>query len=345
MTILSTIGAGIWVDDLLESIEAQSYAHVVHLIAKPAGMELRETEIPRTEFISKANFIGDYQKVCSDCAGLYEEGGGGCTTPPTDIARRREFEKCLCSTQDSRTDDLLALEKEATLGDEATWLLYMNDDTLFSTPHSLAHLMAELDSPSQILLFRRNTSSVEQERSYRKKVVAGEMEGMGFVFHSSLLSGGGGWDGTRCGLSRLFARLSSLPHVTLKWTSLVPIISHPLSRFPPTFPADSFKQTILLFETPAQPKWLLAALEMLRSREFEGLVQEVVVVSAEERAEGSLGEGVVILKIGAGEGLSGLAGIVETSGVVLMSDSVSIDKVRSFFLGGDLKLTYSHRRP
>ena len=329
VSILSSIGAGIWRDDLIESIESQSYSNIVHFVSRPSSMDLRETEVPREEIISTSDFAGDYRRVCEECVGLYEENGS-CTTAPRDSERRRKFEKCLCSTKDSTTADLFELEREATVGDESSWILYMNDDSLFAHPRSLAHLMAEIESPSQIVLFRSNTSSAAQKTQYRKKVFGeSEMEGVGFIFHSDLLGGGEDeWDGRRCGRSRLFARISSRTGVTLKWTSLVPIVSHPLARFPPTIPSESFKLSIFLFETPSRPRWLGSILEDLRSTSFEGLVKEVVVISEETKEEGIFGKGVKSVVVSPGSGLRELGGAVKEGAVLFLSDSIRIDKVR-----------------
>lgn len=233
----------------------------------------------------------------------------------TDVYRY-DLESTSTLQQDSARNELEELAKG--------WILYLNDDRLFASTSSLAHLMARIDHKDQLLTFRSNNSDHNEVKWFKKKSFGQEsLDSLGFLFHSDHLELINP-SSRQGGLASKFEALSQ--RLSIKWIDLVPTISHPLLHHLPQRLLSDFKVSIFLFETSSRPSWLSKSLELLKAPAFANLIEEIIVVS-EEREAGSLGEGVLVLNLTPGFGMMELAGISRTAGVLLLSDSIFISKV------------------
>lgn len=309
--------------DLFDSVDVQTYPAVDHRVIirpsvrRPIGALRRIGDM-------KADIEQDYEKLCERCGELTEPGAA-CTTSPVDLKAREDYFQCACGMPDSTSTALAKLEAEVRGEDDSSWILYLDDNRVFVDKYSLSILMAHATDRKEMLLFRSNTSSSEAQRLYKKKVFSqSELEGVGYLFHASAL------DiierkGLRCDAWRTLNSLSS--HLRLKWVDAVPTVSHPLQRHLPLLSAEDFKLTVVLYESPMHPSWTKSALDVLQSPALASLIQEVVVASFDAKTSSVKSEARVVTMT-QGTGLVELAPLVETEGVLLLSDNVVLDKVR-----------------
>lgn len=320
VVILSRTVVGTFAQDLVDSVAEQTYPHLLHVLAKPAGLDLEHTEVMRIDLDVESDLEGDYAGLCERCGALAEPGFP-CDTPPTDLAARKDYLDCYCSSPDSTSNATRALEG---LVSRTSWILYLNDDRLFASSDSLALLMAQVDSPDQVVVFRANSSTRDQEFEAGRKTGRSALLESGFVFHSTHLDLSHPGD-DRCGRARTLENLST--RLALKWVDAVPLIAHPLARHRPALSPAAFRITVLLFESVEQPSWLPIMLDELRGEGMRYLIDTVVVLSS-DREPGTLDD-VRIVNLTTGSGLEELGGLAKTDGVLLLSDSIRLDKVRA----------------
>ncbi|GAA5936629.1 uncharacterized protein JCM15063_001943 [Sporobolomyces koalae] len=320
VSILSRILHETFASDLVDTLEAQTYPNISQAIAVRAETDVPSTSFEREEVELRGSAVDDYKELCSKC-GIFAEGSG-CTTPPRDIEQRRTYFDCVCASPDSTAANMFELE---ALGSQAEgYVLYLDDDKTFVTPTSLSLLMAEIGSPEELVVFRSNTTTGEEQFDFRKKIVPrSAMDGIGYIFHSTHLPLTRWNPNTRCGKWATFASLAS--HLRIKWIDLVPTMTHPLQRHLPATSTEAFKMTVVVLETQGRSSWTTMLLDRLQEPELLTLVAEIVVVSV-DKTEADYEAGVRVVSLSNGSGLSELADLIETDSVLLLSDSVYLDK-------------------
>ncbi|GAA5891062.1 hypothetical protein JCM5296_007365 [Sporobolomyces johnsonii] len=320
VTILSRVLSETFAADMVDTLEAQAYPNISQAIAFRESVDIPSTSFNRDEIELEGIAAADYEELCARCGDLAE--GGICTTPPLDLDLRRQYFECACSSPDSTALVMYELEAFATQG--SGWILYLDDDKTFVSPSSLSLLMAQVDSPDQLVVFRSNTTTGEQDVDFRKKVIPrSTMDGVGFLFHSSHLDITQWSETSRCGKWATFSRLAA--RLRLKWLDLVPTMSHPLQRHLPHTEPDDFKMTVIILETQHRISWTALLLETLQMPEFIPLVAGTVIASIDTE-EGAYGPGVKVVNPSIGSGLAELAALADTESVLLLSDSVLLDK-------------------
>ena len=207
----------------------------------------------------------------------------------------------------------------------SSWILYLDDRELFTSPNAVAHLMAQVDSEHELVVFRSNTTSGEQDLDFRKKILPrSDLRGVGYLFHSSHLDLTD-WDATRCGAWRTFESLSS--RLTIKWIDGVPITAHPLQQRLRTVPPAELGITVVVLESKAHPSWFPMFLDKLDQPHFHTLVNQSIVLTLDSE-DGMFGDDIPVLRPAAGSGLAEISALIHTPGVLLLSDSITLDKVR-----------------
>lgn len=324
--VLSRAISGAFIPDLVDSVGSQSYANIQHIVARPETQVLAVTNVSTMAVALEADLSADYALLCKTCSSLAASSDPlSCHVPPTTLVERRAYFDCACELPDSTTSSRYSLNAFASPGG---WILWLDDDRMFVARDSLAHIMAAVDAPNQMIVFRANTTSNAQEANYKKKLMpSGELEGTGFLFHSSHM-GLRGWYGNRCGISSLFDTLAKT--LQIKWLDTVPVIEHPLMRHRYTYAEEDLRVTIVIFHTRDNVHWWGDVVADLRGSTYASLVKEVVILSSDLKS-GMLGEGVRIVNPLAGSGLLGAAGLASTAGVLLLSDSVKLNKVCGIF--------------
>ncbi|KAK4051321.1 hypothetical protein OIV83_002805 [Microbotryomycetes sp. JL201] len=307
-------------NDFVRSIEAQSYPKIRHFVAAPSALTLRQGNVSRDEIDLEGDVVGDYATLCEKCASVREHGTA-CTKPPADMLARRQFFDCLCDTPDSTTPSVKLLE--ALVSDSSdSWVMHMDDDRLFVDDHSVSRLMAHVYSDRELIVFRSNTSTREADIVHRKKMFEqNELEGLGFLFHSSVLDATH-WSRQRCDIWRTFNNLAQL--LRIRWIDLVPMIEHPLQRHLPGTTSANFKVTVVVLETPDRPTWAPRLVAALKDSSFENLVGDVLVAST--RPSLSEHDEVPSILLDQDSGLTGIAQHVKTEGVLLISDSIVLER-------------------
>ncbi|BGP48791.1 hypothetical protein JCM10450v2_004667 [Rhodotorula kratochvilovae] len=320
--VLSRVFTETFATDQVDSLDAQTYPYLSQGVAYRVGeIDIPPPSFQRDEVALRVDPAEEYARLCEQCGALAAEGAS-CATAPAGPAERRAYFDCVCALPDRNAHVMYDLEAFAR--DDGGWVLYMDDSTLFVAPESLALLMAEVDARDELVLFRSNTSSHEQDDTFRQKILPrAPLDGVGFLFHSSHLDLTA-WSGeTRCGkwatLSRLAGRLR------LKWLDLVPTMEHPLQRHLPATPAEDFKFSVIVLETQGRIAWTPRVLDLFQSPELEPLVNEVVVVSVDS-PDGVYGIGLPVVNPTIGSGMAELASLVSSERVLLLSDSVLLDK-------------------
>lgn len=307
---------------MVDTIDFQTYPSISHYIAVRPSANIPSSTVNRLEIDLEADLEGDYAALCERCGALTDEGDA-CSVPPRGLEARREYWECACGVPDPSIATMYDLD--ALAGDsDPGWVLYLNDDKTFVDVHSLSLLMAQVDDEKELILFRSNTTTNEADFDHRRKVVPrSEMEGVGFLFHSSNLDATD-WDGFHCGISSTFRSLSK--RLRMKWIDLVPTMTHPLQRHLPQTLPDDFKTTVVLFETQGRISWAPTVIEVMQSQEMSPLVKDVVVLSI-DTAQGAYGPNVKVVNPSAGSGLAEITALVDTEAVLLLSDSIQLDKV------------------
>ncbi|KPV77829.1 glycosyltransferase family 2 protein [Rhodotorula graminis WP1] len=320
--VLSRILTETFAADQVDSLEAQMYPALSQAIAYRAGeVDVPSPSFQRDELALLADPADEYGALCAKCGSLAARGEA-CSSPPTGAIERRAYFDCVCALPDRNA--LVVRDLEAFARDDGGWVTYLDDSALFVAPESLSLLMAEVDARDQLVLFRSNTSSREQERTFRHKILPrSPLDGVGFLFHSSHLDLSTWSSDTRCGKWATLTRLAT--RLRLKWLDLVPTMEHPLQRHLPATPAAEFKLSVIVLETQGRIAWAPTVLDVVQSPELEPLVGEVVVASVDS-PEGVYGDDVPVVKPPIGSGMSQLASVVKGERVLILSDSVLLDK-------------------
>lgn len=332
--ILSRVVNEVFAVDLFDSIDTQTYPTITNFVAGRESANLPPSSSIRETVAIEANLEADYAALCTSCGSLAEPGEA-CTTPPTDLNRRRKFYDCLCRAHDSSEAgmydlDALALDIAGSPDSGGPgWILYLNDDHTFVARDSLSLLMAEVEDKNHLIVFRSNSSSGTQDVAYGKKVLPrSNLDGVGFIFHSDHLEHTA-WDGTRCGMWTTFESLSN--HLVVKWTDVIPTMQHPLQRHLPRTPASDFKVSVVILESPGRISWTAFLIEAMQAIELETLVSEIVVLSTTNE-DGAYGLGVKVINPSKRSGLAEVAAAVASERTLLLRDDVALDKVRRLAL-------------
>ncbi|GAA6004321.1 uncharacterized protein JCM10292_001423 [Rhodotorula paludigena] len=322
VTVLSRITSETFAADQVDSLSSQSYSSVQQAIAfRKDAVDVPTLPYERLELDLPADPAQEYDVLCERCGSLAADGET-CSSPPTDPGARKAYFDCVCALPDGNAQVMYDLEVHGR--DTNGWVLYLDDSKLFVEPDSLSLLMARVDSPEHLVLFRSNTTSREQEYTFRQKVLPrSPLDGVGFLFHSSHLDLTAWSDDSRCGRWATLNRLAS--RLRLKWIDLVPTMEHPLQRHLPTTPAEAFKVSVVILETQGRISWTPLLLEFFQQPELEPLVADVVIASVDSESD-VYGPEAVVVNPTVGSGLSELSELVSSDNVLLISDSVSIDK-------------------
>ncbi|GAA5851549.1 hypothetical protein JCM8547_001130 [Rhodosporidiobolus lusitaniae] len=320
--ILSRILSETFAADLIDSLSSQTYSKIKHAVAVRLGLDVPRPSFDQEQVELPADPADEYAQLCERC-GDFAASPTACSTPPSGAALRKQYYNCVCSLEDGNA--LVMYDLEATAGrSEEGWVLYLDDTQAFVSPESLSLLMAEVSSPSDLILFRSNTSSSSQSFDFRRKILPrSRLDGVGFLFHSSNLDLTAWSASSRCGKWATLSRLSE--RLKLKWIDLVPVMEHPLQRHLPHTPAEEFQLSVVIFETQGRISWTALLLETFEMPELLPLVKEVVVASVDTE-DGAYGVGVRVVNPAVGSGLKDLASFVELEHVLLLSDSVVLDK-------------------
>ncbi|GAA5993395.1 hypothetical protein JCM10908_002644 [Rhodotorula pacifica] len=323
VVVVSRILSETFAADLVDSLESQTYPKIAHVVAKRSEVEIPSATFDRGELELQADLEGYYTTVCEAC-GTFAMANASCTTPPTAPQDRKRYFDCVCSLPEPATAALTELDTLAARREEESWILHLDDTQAFADATSLSLLMARVDSTDDLILFRTNTTSREQEYAFRKKILPrSTLDGVGFLFHSSHLDVAN-WDpSTGCARWRLLNRLAS--HLRVKWIDVVPTIEHPLQRHLPETPPDDFKVSLIVLETRGKPSWTNQLLLSLQIPEFDPLIAEIVVASIDS-TEGTYGDEAFVAQLSPGSGLGEIGALAATDKVLILSDSVAIDK-------------------
>ncbi|BGP25204.1 proteophosphoglycan ppg4 [Rhodotorula toruloides] len=321
--VLSRVLSETFAADLVDALEAQTYPKISHVVAfRQEAVDLPPLSFKRELFEISADPVAAYAALCEACGNLAEPGQS-CSAAPSDHFRRKAYFDCVCALPDPLVNSMHDLEAFAKQQD-SSWLLYLDDTQSFASAYSLSQLMAEVDSPDELILFRINTTTAEQEPTYLAKALPrSPLSGVGMLFHSSHLDRTD-WSGaSRCGKWATFNRLQR--RLRLKWIDLVPVVEHPLQRHLPMTLAADLKVSVVILETQGKVSWTPLLLETLQLVELAPLVSEILVASV-DTDDGAYGPEVEVVNPSIGSGLSEFAALVASEHVLLLSDSVAIDK-------------------
>ncbi|GAA5839197.1 hypothetical protein JCM11251_003701 [Rhodosporidiobolus azoricus] len=320
--ILSRVLGQTFAADLVDSIEAQTYPKIISVIAAREDVDVPEPSFEQERVELPADPEEEYAALCEQC-GEFAATNESCSTAPASEALRKQYWDCVCALEDKNAPVMSELEAVAGASNEG-WVLYLDDTHAFVSAESLSLLMAEVDDPNELVMFRSNTTSKAQDWSFRRKILPrSPLDGVGFLFHSDNLDITEWSSSTRCGKWKTLNRLMS--RLKLKWLDLVPTMEHPLQRHLPATPAEDFQLSVVVLETQGKISWAPLLLELFELPELTPLLKEFVVASVDTE-EGAYGPGVRIVNPTAGSGLAELANSVEGEHILLLSDSLSLDK-------------------
>ena len=99
-------------------------------------------------------------------------------------------------------------------------------------------------------------------------------------------------------------------------------------RTPSAAAPDDFKVSLIILETRGRRSWTNELLLSLQIPEFDPLVAEIIVASIDS-PEGTYGDEVFVANLTPGSGLGELGALAASEKVLLLSDSVALDKVSS----------------
>ncbi|GAA6017983.1 hypothetical protein JCM10207_002731 [Rhodosporidiobolus poonsookiae] len=324
VVVLTRVVSEVFAADLVDMLDAQTYPAVSQAVAIREGVDMPELASQSDRVDLPADPAEEYALVCERCGDLAEEGAS-CSTPPQDAARRKQYHDCVCALPDNNAFVMFDLEALANQqAEEGGWILYLDDTQTLVAPDSLSLLMAQVDSPDELVLFRSNTTTSAQDALFRKKILPrSPLDGVNFLFHSSNLDLSAWSMSSRCGRWATLDRLAT--RLKLKWLDLVPTMEHPLQRHLPATPEEDFKMSVVVLETQGRISWTALLLETLQMPELMTIVGEVVVASVDAH-EGAYGPDVRVMNPSVGSGLAELASLVDGEKVLLLSDSVLLDK-------------------
>ncbi|KAM0749285.1 hypothetical protein T439DRAFT_315519 [Meredithblackwellia eburnea MCA 4105] len=306
--------------DLVDSIETQTYPVVEHLAAVRDDFELYSTTAVRTTWsLNTDSIVADNDELCDKC-GTLARRPVSCEIPPEGGPERQAFFDCYCQTSDSTSR--VRYELEALIEDPG-WILYLDDDKIFSSPNAIAHLMSRADNENDLILFRSETPQGDESVEFQKKIIPrSNLDGLGFLFHSSHLDLTD-WNDSRCGTWTVLDRLTQ--RLTMKWTDFIPTMTHPLHQRVHADPPMDISLTLVISESPDHPSWLPELLEKWDTQTFRTIVNETIVLTINSE-QGMFGDDVKVIKPKPGSGVVDAVEFVTSAGVLLLSDSLYLDK-------------------
>jgi hypothetical protein len=105
-------------------------------------------------------------------------------------------------------------------------------------------------------------------------------------------------------------------------------MTHPLQRHLPQTTADEFRVTVVVLETQGRTSWTTSLLDRLQEPELLTLVADIVVASIDKtEADYPDNEGIKVINLSSGSGLSEIGEAVKSENVLLLSDNIFLDKV------------------
>ncbi|KAK4698400.1 hypothetical protein P7C70_g7876, partial [Phenoliferia sp. Uapishka_3] len=317
--IISRILTETFAADLVASIESQTYPNIEHLASVRENATFPRSKVLRVDIPLEADLESEYEELCSTCGSL-GASEYDCTKAPLEADARRAFFDCLCSTSDASSMSMYELESLVT---SKSWILYINDDEVFTSAEALAQIMAQVDLQNELIVFRSNTTNGDQEVDYRKKILPrSDLRGLGFLFHSSNLDLTD-WEGN-CGAWRAFDALSE--RLTLRWVETVPIMAHPFQHLLRVVPPADFGITLVAWESVGHPTWFPKMLDhIVEDPQFLPIINQTIVFSIDSE-EGMFGEGIMVVNPAGGSGLAEIGPLLNTTGALLLSDSITLSK-------------------
>ncbi|SCZ89792.1 BZ3500_MvSof-1268-A1-R1_Chr9g10596 [Microbotryum saponariae] len=333
--VLSRIVRGTFVQDFYDSFDQQTYPNRKQFVVAQEGVTLPPAG-PKREVLSVTfDLDADRDRLCHKCGHLAATdpgltGAKSCSLPPLDPIAKKRYWDCACGAADSTAP--LMYDLDALVIDENSrgWVLYLDDDKLFADRDSIAHLMAQIDTENDLIVFRANTTANHGVRfDLGKRMIArSEMDTIGFLFHSSHL-GKNSWTATRCSMWETFSRLSR--HSRVKWIDLVPVINHPLRHHlirPKILSHDLFGSSVVVLETlGGLTQWTEQIVLSLLDPSQAILRSDVSMLTVDVYEKRPYARKVKIRAAKAGRGLSQISTLGTSPRVLILADSVRLDKV------------------
>lgn len=293
-----TAGRARFFEECRASVLEQDYPDVRHLIVTdmPESKETYLADIADAELIPSLYHQFDPNSVC-DCGRTSDEiasaaaavaasgpGGSGkreCARapPPSQAAARQSFFDCFCNTTYPMNTYMQSLHRRVTDG----WVLYLDDDNLLTSPSSISHAMAHVESEDDLILWRSMLGRVTpSDENFGKRLVHGDVDTAMFLFHSKHINATA-WDMFRCGDYRTLASLSK---------KLRPVwVDHLLTSTNPLRPqlgglgargdASSGAPITIIYtgrDTGLRARWLARSIRAYSSPAFDALIHEILLV-------------------------------------------------------------------
>ncbi|SCV69908.1 BQ2448_1302 [Microbotryum intermedium] len=333
--VLSRIVRGTFTKDFYDSFDQQTYPNRKQFVVAKEGAALPPPGPKRDVLSVTFDLDADQDRLCHKCGHLAATvpgltGARSCELSPLDSIAKKRYWDCACSAADSTAP--LMYDLDALVIDDGSrgWVMYLDDDKLLADRDAIAHLMAQIDTENDLIVFRANTTATHGIRFDlgKKMITRSDIGTIGFLFHTSHLENNS-WTATRCSMWETFSRLSR--HSRVKWVDLVPVIDHPLQHhlMRPKFAAhDLFASSIVVLETlGGLTQWTEQLVSSLLDPSQSIFRSDVSMLTVDTYEKRPYTRKVEIRAAKAGKGLAQISALGTSPRVLILADSVRLDKV------------------
>lgn len=316
--------------DILRSVDMQLYPQLEHHISVAAT-----SKYPFTPEEEDGAHIAWYPLPSqtlidpSTCQGVRGDIGATNTT-----SHHESYMRCLCDLP-CRDQGHFQQLHDLVHASAPGWIIYLRDNRLFSSRTSVAEIMAHVDHPDQLLLFRSLDSPLTRSSEVfgRKRFETADLDSSNFAFHSSHLSSVR-WDSRSCGGWRIFEKLSR--RLQMKWIDPLPVMKHPLAHDLELNNLDLPITAVITADCRTQRSaWLFRLLDHYSGQWAK--IDHIIVLWCYDRTPPDFRPGgvrdpqVTFLRVmpndGLAEGLILVRPLIRTVGVLLTAASVLLDEV------------------
>ncbi len=266
--------------EMSDTVREQTHPYIHHVVGTDDALS-RTTflrHLDGTIAFKQPTRPFDAAEVCRKC----RSPSGECGRAPslTHPKLRQEYLDCYCSTDYPMNSYMNELQARARPG----WVLYLDDDNMFEHKHTVAELLASIESRESVVAFRSHLGRLTPSdyNFARQKIVMGDFDSSNFAFHTDFIRYAM-WGDQRCGDFRVAHNLAT--KLPVQWVDRSFIQANPLRASLGGLglqnDIQSDKVTVVVTSYLAngwRPSWVRRIVETYTANELTHLVSKVILV-------------------------------------------------------------------
>jgi hypothetical protein len=272
--ITRTSGRRSFFTDCMLSVRDQTHPFINHLVIvddNDSKAYLDELNISYTS-VDRPPF--DYNEPCRLCNSNQSKT---CAKAPSleMTNERKKYFDCYCNTSYPINTYFNYVQNKIALQGLSGWIIYLDDDNMFSDRFSVSEALAHATSRDQVLIWRSYLKRVTPSNQNWKRIVMGDIDTSGFMFHSNYMNYTR-WNNKKCADYRTIVSLSK--RLDQIWIDKRYVLAHPLQQQIGQR-NDMKKLTIIITScrTTKNP-WIKSMLMTYTSKALSSIVHNVILI-------------------------------------------------------------------